>query len=61
MVQWREEKLGYKIKEVPVTWTHVETKHVNFFRDSYETLKDILKIKNHELKKEYNFEKWKEV
>ncbi len=50
-------KLGYKIKEVPVTWTHVETKHVNFFRDSYETLKDILKIKNHELKKEYNFEK----
>src|SRR3989338_8514876 len=26
-------KLGYKIKEVPVTWLHVETKNVNFFRE----------------------------
>lgn len=38
-------KLGYKIKEAPVDWRHVETKNVNFIRDSLETLKDILKIK----------------
>jgi len=39
------QKYGYKIKEVPVIWKHVETKNVNFLNDSIETLKDILKIK----------------
>jgi dolichyl-phosphate beta-glucosyltransferase len=39
------QKLGYKIIEVPVDWRHVETKNVNFIRDTIETLKDILKIK----------------
>jgi glycosyltransferase involved in cell wall biosynthesis len=48
-------KLGYKIKEVPVSWKHVETKNVNFLRDSYEALKDILKIKINEIKKQYDF------
>src|SRR3989338_5255506 len=38
-------KLGYKIIEVPVVWRHVETKNVNFIRDSLETLVDIFKIK----------------
>ncbi len=37
--------LGYKIKEVPVVWHHVETKNVNFIKDSIETLIDIFKIK----------------
>lgn len=37
--------LGYKIKEVPVVWHHVETKNVNFIKDSLETLIDIFKIK----------------
>ncbi|OGK30667.1 hypothetical protein A3F29_03040 [Candidatus Roizmanbacteria bacterium RIFCSPHIGHO2_12_FULL_33_9] len=50
-------KLGYKVKEVPVTWKHVETKHVNFLKDSYEALKDIVKIKRLELKKQYDFNK----
>jgi len=31
-----------KIKEIPVTWKHVETKNVNFLKDAFETLKDIL-------------------
>lgn len=38
-------RLKYKIKEVPVIWHHVETKNVNFIKDSWETLKDILVIK----------------
>ncbi len=50
-------KLGHKIKEVPVTWTHVETKNVNFLKDSYNALKDILMIKNLERKKKYDFKK----
>lgn len=49
-------KLGYKIKEVPVIWRHVETKNVNFFKDAYETLKDILKIKFYYLKNAYKLE-----
>ena len=47
-------KLCYKIKEVPVTWLHVETKNVNFLRDSLETLKDIIKIKYFDLFHQYS-------
>ena len=46
-------KLGYKIKEVPVSWLHVETKNVNFITDSIETLKDIIKIKYYDLLRKY--------
>ena len=46
-------KLSYRIKEVPVTWLHVETKNVNFIRDSIETLKDIVKIKYYDLLRKY--------
>jgi len=48
------QKLGYKIIEVPVMWRHVETKNVNFIRDTIETLKDIFKIKMLDLKGKYN-------
>lgn len=48
------QKLGYKIIEVPVVWRHVETKNVNFIRDSLETLIDIFKIKMLDLKGKYN-------
>ncbi len=47
-------KYGFKIKEVPVLWRHVETKNVNFIKDTLETLKDILKIKYFDLTKKYN-------
>lgn len=47
-------KKGYKIKEVSVDWRHVETKNVNFIKDSFETLKDILLIKIYDLTKKYN-------
>jgi len=43
------QKFGYKIKEVPVIWHHVETKNVNFLKDSLETLIDIGKIKINEI------------
>lgn len=39
------EKMKYKIREVSVIWRHVETKNVNFIKDSIESLRDILKIK----------------
>ncbi len=47
-------KLHYKIKETPVDWRHVETKNVHFFRDSWETMKDILQIKYFDLAGKYN-------
>ena len=50
-------KLGYKIKEIPVSWKHVETKHVNFLKDSFDALGDILKIRSLELKRKYDFKK----
>ncbi len=46
-------KLGYKIKEVPVEWKHVETRNVKFIKDSLESLKDILTIKLYTLKGYY--------
>ena len=46
-------KLGYKIKEVPVIWRHVETKNVTFVKSSMEGLQDILKIKWYDLKNKY--------
>ena len=48
------QKLGYKIIEVPVVWRHVETKNVNFIRDSLETLIDIFKIKVLDLQGKYD-------
>lgn len=47
------QKLGYKIIEVPIIWRHVETKNVNFIRDSLETLVDIFKIKLLDLQGKY--------
>jgi glycosyltransferase involved in cell wall biosynthesis len=47
-------KLGYKVKEIPVNWLHVETKNVNFVKDSIESLIDIIKIKYFDLIGKYN-------
>jgi len=47
-------KMGYTIKEVPVTWRHVETKNVTFIHDVLETLRDIAKIKWNDLTGKYN-------
>lgn len=48
-------KMGNTIKEVPVTWRHVETKNVTFIHDTIETLRDIAKIKYYDVTGEYKF------
>lgn len=48
-------KLGYKIAEVPVIWRHVETKNVNFMKDSIETLRDMIIMRYYHIKGKYNF------
>lgn len=50
-------KMGYKIKEVPVVWRHVETKNVNFIKDALETLEDIARIKYYYLTNKYEIGK----
>jgi glycosyltransferase involved in cell wall biosynthesis len=47
-------KYGYKVREVPVLWKHVETRNVNFLKDATETLSDILKIKYYDIKGLYD-------
>ena len=44
------QKMGCKIKEVPVKWRYIETRRINPLRDSWEGLKDLFKIKINELK-----------
>jgi len=44
------QKRGYQIKEVPVEWFYQETRRVNPLRDSWEGLKDLVKIKINEIK-----------
>ncbi|PJE63147.1 hypothetical protein COU88_01070 [Candidatus Roizmanbacteria bacterium CG10_big_fil_rev_8_21_14_0_10_39_6] len=47
-------KLGYKIKEVPVIWRHVETKNVNFLTDSFEAIRDLVKVKLNYIRGKYS-------
>ncbi|MDO8610844.1 MAG: glycosyltransferase [bacterium] len=47
-------KKGYKIVEEPVEWKHVETKNVNFIKDTYESIRDILLIKKYDLMHKYD-------
>lgn len=46
-------RLGYGIKETPVDWKHVETKHVNFLKDAFESFSDLLMIKYNDLTGKY--------
>ena len=47
------QKLGYKIKEVPVDWLYVETRRVNPIKDSIAGIIDLLRIKSKDLRGEY--------
>lgn len=38
-------KLGYKIKEVPVTWIYKDNSKVHSIKDSYYNLVDVLKVR----------------
>ncbi len=38
-------KLGYKVAEVEVEWHHKQTERINPIKDSYEGLRDLLKVR----------------
>lgn len=44
------QKLGYKIKEVPVEWHYQETRRVNPFKDSVAGLSDLIRIRLNSIK-----------
>lgn len=44
------QKMGYKIKEVPVNWLYVETRRVNPIKDSIEGFIDLIRIKTNDIK-----------
>ncbi len=46
-------KHGYKVKEVPIEWLHVETRRVNPVRDSIQGVLDLLRIKRNILMGKY--------
>jgi dolichyl-phosphate beta-glucosyltransferase len=45
---------GYKVKEVPVEWLHVETRRVNPVRDSFQGVADLFRIRRNILAGKYN-------
>lgn len=53
-VLYLAEKMGYKIKEVPVNWLYVETRRVNPLKDSIEGVMDLIKIKTKDIRGDYN-------
>jgi dolichyl-phosphate beta-glucosyltransferase len=47
------QKMGYKIKEVPVDWLYVETRRVNPIKDSIAGVMDLIRIKIKDSRGEY--------
>ena len=47
------DKLGYKIKEVPVEWLYVETRRVSPIKDSVEGLLDLFRIRRNIIRGDY--------
>lgn len=47
------QKMGYRIKEVPVTWLYVETRRVSPIKDSIEGVLELLRIKHNDIKGTY--------
>lgn len=47
------QKMGYKIKEVPVNWLYVETRRVSPLKDSIDGFLDLIKIKISDVKGRY--------
>ena len=48
------DKMGYKIKEVPVDWLYVETRRVSPLKDSVEAFVDLLRIRKNIVEGIYN-------
>lgn len=47
-------KMGFKIKEVPVDWLYVETRRVSPLKDSVESVLDLVRIRKNIFKGIYN-------
>lgn len=52
-VLYLAKKKKYKIKELPVVWTHVPTNRLNTIRDSFKMLKDVLAVRVNDWKGVY--------
>ncbi len=46
-------RLGYDIQELPVKWHHAETKNVSLWKDSIETIRDLLRMRFNEIQGKY--------
>lgn len=46
-------KLGFKVAEVSVNWHHKETERINPLKDSFEGLRDLLKVRINALQGKY--------
>ncbi len=46
-------KLGFRVAEVPVSWFHKETERINPIKDSFEGLRDLLKVRINALEGKY--------
>jgi dolichyl-phosphate beta-glucosyltransferase len=47
-------KLGYTVKQVPVTWVHVKTTRISPIKDSFKMASDVIKVRMNDLKGKYN-------
>lgn len=47
------QKMGYRIKEVPVDWLYVETRRVSPIKDSLEAVEDLMRIKVNDITGKY--------
>ncbi len=54
-------KLGYKLKEVPVTWYYGKETKVNNVRDSYLLFKDVLTVRLNDMRGRYQLLKDKTI
>ena len=49
-------KLGYRLKEVPVTWDYARTRRVSFWRDSVHGLRDLARIRINDMRGRYRID-----
>jgi len=47
------QKMGYKIKEVPVEWLYVESRRVSPIKDSVEAVEDLIRIRLNDIAGKY--------
>ncbi len=47
-------KLGYNVKQVPVTWVHVKTTRISPLRDSVKMALDVLKVRINDIRGKYS-------